>query len=362
MTLAKITQILDSLSKATTDSYLEHAVIGLSSALEATFVFVADVNLERHEASTLALCERGKILPNFQYSLLQTPCENVAGDALCIHTSQVCSDFPEDQLLVEMGIEAYIGVPLYGREKEVLGILVALYTRPISNAEPEVALFRLFSNLIAMELERRQVEKNRRANEERFRDYAEASSDWFWEMNADSIFIYLSDRFFELTGFSSEDIYGYGREKLINPALEDIDSEKWLEHFSRLERREPFRNIEYQLMKQDGEIMSISANGNPIFDSEGKFTGYRGTGTDITERNKVEEELKKLSRAVESSSAIVIITDLNGIIEYVNPKFTEITGYTSDEATGQTPRLLKSGEQSEAFYIDLWNTILSGEV
>jgi len=217
--LDRVTQILDCRSKATTDNYLEHAVIGLSSALDATFVFVAAVDIECHEASTLALCEQGKILPNFQYSLLHTPCDNVVGGALCVHADQVCRDFPEDQLLVDMGIEAYIGVPLFGGKEEVLGIMVALYTSPLSNTESEVALFRLFSNLIAMALGRKQAGEKLRANEERFRDYAEVSSDWLWETDADLNFTYVSDRFFELSGFSSEDLHGHGREIFINPAL-----------------------------------------------------------------------------------------------------------------------------------------------
>ena len=73
------------------------------------------------------------------------------------------------------------------------------------------------------------------------------------------------------------------------------------------------------------------------------------------------KELHKLSRAVEASSSIVIITNTDGEIEYVNPKFTEITGYTKEEALGKNPRFLKSGETPESVYKNLWETISSGE-
>ncbi|MCX7966042.1 MAG: ATP-binding protein, partial [Syntrophorhabdaceae bacterium] len=73
------------------------------------------------------------------------------------------------------------------------------------------------------------------------------------------------------------------------------------------------------------------------------------------------EELLKLSRAVEFSSAIVIITDPEGVIEYVNPKFTEITGYTKEEAIGKKPNILKSGSKSQEEYRELWDTIKSGK-
>jgi PAS domain S-box-containing protein len=72
------------------------------------------------------------------------------------------------------------------------------------------------------------------------------------------------------------------------------------------------------------------------------------------------EALRKLSRAVEHSPATVIITDHEGTIEYVNPKFTEVTGYARREAIGQNPRILKSGTTPPEVYTDLWTTLLSG--
>jgi len=72
-------------------------------------------------------------------------------------------------------------------------------------------------------------------------------------------------------------------------------------------------------------------------------------------------QLRTLTAAVEQSANSVIITDLNGIIEYVNPKFCQIFGYSRDEAVGQTPRILKSGKHLDSYYAELWNTISSGK-
>lgn len=83
---------------------------------------------------------------------------------------------------------------------------------------------------------------------------------------------------------------------------------------------------------------------------------------EIAERKRAEEELRKLSSAVEQATDSVMITDREGVIEYVNPAFERQTGYTRDEAIGRTPRLVKSGRQSLEYYEKLWQTILAGEV
>ena len=78
-------------------------------------------------------------------------------------------------------------------------------------------------------------------------------------------------------------------------------------------------------------------------------------------RRGAEEGLVKLASAVEQAGDVVMITDRDGEIEYVNPAFTKITGYTADESIGRSPRILKSGQHDQAFYRELWNTILAGK-
>lgn len=77
---------------------------------------------------------------------------------------------------------------------------------------------------------------------------------------------------------------------------------------------------------------------------------------------RTEDQLRKLSRAVEQSADLVIITNREGTIEYVNPAFEDLTGYSRDEVLGRKPNLLKSGQQDPAYYRDLWETVLAGKV
>jgi len=105
-----------------------------------------------------------------------------------------------------------------------------------------------------------------------------------------------------------------------------------------------------------------SANDTWMLASDSRMAdgGTASVRIDITEQKHSEEELRKLSRAVEQSPASVMITDTKGLITYVNPKFEDATGYTSAEAIGQRPQLISSGEKNAGEYEHLWNIISSG--
>jgi PAS domain S-box-containing protein len=110
----------------------------------------------------------------------------------------------------------------------------------------------------------------------------------------------------------------------------------------------------------DGRVSWTSSTKMPMHDATGKIIGIMGISRDITERKLAEEQLRQLSSAVEHSPASIVITDPAGNIEYVNPKFTEVSGYSLTEVLGKNPRVLKSGETPRAEYQHMWQTIKSG--
>jgi PAS domain S-box-containing protein len=106
----------------------------------------------------------------------------------------------------------------------------------------------------------------------------------------------------------------------------------------------------------------ISVNGAPLVEEDGAPAGGVVVFRDITEPRKQREALERLSNAVEKTADTVFITNRDGVIEYVNPAFEATTGYSSAEALGNNPRILKSGKVEAEKYRDLWKNILNGEV
>jgi PAS domain S-box-containing protein len=113
--------------------------------------------------------------------------------------------------------------------------------------------------------------------------------------------------------------------------------------------------------RADGTSFLAEYRSHPVYRG-GKIAGCVVTFLDVSERSHAEEALRKLSRAVEHAADSIFITDRNGVIEYVNPAFETLTGFTREEAVGRRPGILRSGVQDEAFYKRLWATILSGRV
>ncbi len=127
-------------------------------------------------------------------------------------------------------------------------------------------------------------------NQARFRDFAESSSDWLWETDERLRFTYVSERYRDIAGFDPTNFLGQTRREI---AAEDTDDDKWHRHDDDLENRRPFRNFRYRLKTADGRRLIVSISGNPAFDDNGRFLGYRGTGTNVTERVLAREALDR---------------------------------------------------------------------
>jgi PAS domain S-box-containing protein len=119
--------------------------------------------------------------------------------------------------------------------------------------------------------------------------------------------------------------------------------------------------VEYRIRRKDGGIRWIEDRRQLIYEEGGALANVDGLLSDITGRRKTEEGIARLGMAVDQAVEAIVITDAEGEIEYVNPAFEYITGYSREEAVGQNMRILKSGKHDEAYYRSMWEAITRGE-
>lgn len=207
-------------------------------------------------------------------------------------------------------------------------------------------------------LEERVEERTREVtlSEQRFRDVADAAGEYIWEVDRQGRFIYVSDRVESVLGYTPEELMGRTPVELMPPE----DAERVRALFDAPGAVESFVNHEHRSLTKSGEIAWLSVSGVPILDADGKIVGHRGANFDITARKQDERQLLMLSQALEQSVESILICDLDGRLEYVNPSFTRNSGFSAEESIGRTPAILKSGEMPSEVYTDLWRTISAG--
>ena len=205
---------------------------------------------------------------------------------------------------------------------------------------------------------RKQSEQALRESEAMYRSIFENAVDGFFQSTPEGRFISVNPAFTEMLGYTSP-------AELVS-AISDIARQYYADPEDRrryqqiLEQSGNVHDFEFKAVRKDGSQIWVSNSTRACYDPDGRLVRYEGTIKDITARKLAQAERERLLSAIEQAGEMFLITDAQGIIRYVNPAFEHITGYTRAETVGRNPCLLKSGQQDEAFYQSLWQTISSG--
>ncbi|MDO8705522.1 MAG: EAL domain-containing protein [Sulfuricaulis sp.] len=325
-----LSEVSQTLSAITGDSFFRELVLNLGKALGVAFAFVGEVtDTSCHAIRTVAVNAGEKSIDNFVYELSGTPCENIVGKKICFYTQGVQRLFPNDRMLVEMGIESYIGSPLFNSAGKPLGILALLDTKPLTDPEHAEAILKICAGRAAAELEHRHQELALRESEERFRQMAENAKEVFWMTDpAIDKMIYISPAYEEIWGRRCQDLYNNSRNWVegIHPEDRERVLQAALKHHASGEYHQ-----EYRIVRPDGSLRWILDRGFPIRDKSGKVYRVTGIAEDITERKQAEEEILMKARLLDNTSESIFVLDLAGKIIYANETAWKSRGYTRDE-------------------------------
>jgi len=202
----------------------------------------------------------------------------------------------------------------------------------------------------------RQAARELQDSRDNYRSILKITTNSFFKLDREGRFIEFNDSLCEMLDYSREEL-----QRLRVSDIEALETkEDTARHLEKLTQVSSER-FETRWRSKDGHVLEVDVSTTwvPDMDGDGRFVCF---GRDITERRQLTSELVDLRMAVEQSANTIVITDVSGIILYVNPAFEKNTGYSLLEVFGQNVRILKSGQQDKPFYRRLWKTIIGGGI
>lgn len=282
------------------------------------------------EAETVAVYFEGQHKNNIRYKLEDTPCGQVVEQSVCCYPSNVRAIFPRDELLQEMMAESYAGITLQGSNGESIGLIAVIGRKPLLDTGMTETALKQVSIRAACEMEHRQMEKEiirsrddlkevvdtrtedlqkaikllkleitKRQQkekslilaEEKYRTVADFTFDWETWFSPDGSFQYVSPSCLTITGYNAEEFLN--DPSLVIKITHPDDRESVKTHYdNKLTENADRCSIDYRIVTRDGEERWIGHSCQPVYDSEGKWIGQRGSNRDITERKRTEQVLK----------------------------------------------------------------------
>ncbi len=293
-----------------------------------------------------------------------------------VHNLQNTSYYQTDSNVSKYGLKTYVGHAVFC-ENKVVGSICVVFQDDIEFDAKDLGVLSIIAAALSSEEQRLSDKLALSKSEEKyheistlFRLMSDNMPDMLWAKNLNQEYIFankaICDKLLSAIDtnepIGKTDLYFALREREAH-----LDNAEWHtfgeicanSDVQTLQQLKPMRFDEYGNVKN--KFLFLEVHKAPIYNDNGQLIGVVGSARDVTNEKSVEIQNRKLSQAVEQSPSSIVITNLQGIVEYVNPKFTQVTGYTYEEAIGKNPRILKSNEHSEEFYKELWQTIKSGK-
>ncbi|MDN5941209.1 MAG: PAS domain S-box protein [Nitrospira sp.] len=332
-----VLSIAEGISTATGHIFFHSLMKHLAESLGADYAFIGEL-MKGHpgRVRTVVVWGRGRLADNFEYDLAGTPCADVVRQRPCGYESGVQQLFPLDQLLADMQIEGFVGASLNDANRRMLGLLVVMFEKPVDNLALAESILNIFGVRAASELERQQKEEALRESEQRLNLVLEATSSGVWDWNVQTGEVYFDDRWIKSLGYSPEEVSPHVSfwDQIVHP--EDLPRvhRTLQDHF---QGRSLLYECENRLRTKSGTYRPNLDRGKVVeWDADGRPLRMVGTDTDLTNRKRVEDQLRLTQFAVDRAADAIFIADTHKRFLYVNDEACRSLEYTRDELMALT--------------------------
>lgn len=306
------------------DGFFLNVLVKFLGELTETDYVIIDVFKRNNPlvAKTIAIYAKGDIIPNFEYELKCTPCENVMGKSLCVYKKNIQKLFPKDKLLEDMNVESYIGIPLWDSLGQAIGLIAIMHSKPINDSETLELILQISANTTSQEIEKLEIEKivHKRTkelniknkqfenelkerkladealhnSEEKYRLLFDMMPDGVYKSTDEGKFINANTAMFKMLGYDSkEELLAIDIKTQLYFEISDRESVALQENSKELEI--------YRMKKKDGSEIWVEDHGWLNYDKIKNVLYHEGIIRDVSERKKMELELIKAKEKAEES-------------------------------------------------------------
>lgn len=283
--------------QAGADSFLNSLVRFLGDTSNMDYVLVSRLADGQESAETLALYAKGEIVENLSYALKGTPCENVMGKRLCVYPQGVQQLFPEDTLLAEMGVEGYIGTPLWDSVGQPIGMIAMMSGKRLTDSEAVAQVLQMVASRASAEIERERSDRLLRDREHEFRTLAENLPDNVVRYNKKGRAVYINQMLKETLDVPIEKRLG----KSVREYYTDGVMEEYAQAVDDALASGKSSELEAELTTEKGTYIYLMRV-HPERNEDGEVTGVLAIGRDITKRKQDEDALHRLNRELHAIS------------------------------------------------------------
>lgn len=301
------------------ETYFNSLVTFLGKTLGLEYALVDELLPSRVAARTVGLYAQGSVVPNLEYDLAGTPCENVIGKTLCCYQCHIQACFPKDALLVEMGAECYVGIPLWDSRGAAIGLIAVMGCQPLSDEKRAIAeaVLQVVALRCAHELESKRDASRLRE----YRDLLHSSADGFWLVDPQGYLLEANDAYAKMSGYSAAELVGMPLSVL--EALESPD--QTCEHIQQV-LVDGHDRFESRHRRRDGTVFDVEVSSLYWSGEGGRFAVIV---RDLTARKQAEREKAELEFRLQLAQKLEAVGRLaGGVAHDFNNMLGVILGYT----------------------------------
>ncbi|MBN2286732.1 MAG: PAS domain S-box protein [Tissierellales bacterium] len=366
--ISKIATMFAYVQQENYEDSINDALKSLAEFVKADRVYIFQYDFENNTCSnTFEYCRRA--ISSEITNLQDVPLEGImdwvgahqTGEALYIpDVGKLLKTNRVREILEPQGVKSLITIPLYMQEElyGFLGFDSVLYKRKYTKFEQ--SLLQEFSSLLIGVIKRIEMERKLEKEKQKIEYIIEAADLGVWEWDCETNHVKYNQKWADMVGYKLDELNPNldTWKNLTNPQDLAISINK----VQSLIRDESNKYVsEFRMKHKDGHTVWIKDSGKIIERKNGKPKVLLGAHIDISEIKQQQQQLQIITKAMEYSPAAVVITNEFAEIEFVNTKFTEMTGYSIEDVKGKNPKVLKSGMHDLQFYSNMWHVLTCGK-